>query len=69
MRTSTAKGAASPNDTEYYSEVSHEQDGASDDADQGKGSRHQARLVEQESQQQVVYGRHKALSYEKDAII
>ena len=32
-------------------------------------SGHQARLVQQDSQQQVVYGRHEALSEEEDAVV
>ena len=34
-----------------------------------KTSRHQARPVQQEAQQQVVYSRHEALSLEEDAVI
>ena len=58
-----------PEKTEHHSEVASEEDGASDDSDQGKASRHQARLVQQEAQQQVAYGRHEALSLEEDAVI
>src|SRR6266516_62502 len=58
-----------PEKTEHHSEVASEEDGRSDDSDQGKASRHQARLVQQESQQQVAYGRHEALSLEEDAVI
>src|SRR5438270_4657772 len=58
-----------PEKTEHHSEVASEEDGASDDSDQGKASRHQTRLVQQEAQQQVVYGRHEALSLEEDAVI
>ena len=39
----------------------NELQGPSDEPDQGKDPRHQARLVEQEAQQQVVQGRHEAL--------
>src|SRR6202049_411642 len=55
--------------TEQHSEVACEEEGASDDSDQGKASRHQTRLVQQEAQQQVVYSRHEALSLEGDAVI
>src|SRR5437879_403302 len=58
-----------PEKTKHHSEVASEEDGASDDSDQGKASRHQARLVQQEAQQQVVHGRHEALSLEEDAVI
>src|SRR6266568_1670275 len=58
-----------PDKTEQHSEVACEEEGRSDDSDQGKASRHQARLVQQESQQQVAYGRHEALSLEEDAVI
>src|SRR5947209_9923124 len=58
-----------PEKTEHHSEVASEEDGASDDSDQGKASRHQTRLVQQEAQQQVVDGRHEALSLEEDAVI
>src|SRR6202171_4009628 len=58
-----------PSKTEHHSEVASEEDGASDDSDQSKASRHQARLVQQEAQQQVAYGRHEALSLEEDAVI
>src|SRR5437764_4453492 len=56
-------------ETEQHSDVASEENGASDDSDQGKASRHQARLVQQDSQQQVAYGRHEALSLEEDAVI
>src|SRR5438067_4624911 len=58
-----------PDKTEHHSEVACEEEGRSDDSDQGKASRHQARLVQQESQQQVAYGRHEALPLEEDAVI
>src|SRR5512141_2481168 len=58
-----------PDEAEQNGEVSDEQDGASNDADQGKASGHQARLVEQESQQQVADSRHEALSEQEDAVI
>src|SRR2546421_1210054 len=58
-----------PEKTKHHSEVASEEDGASDDSDQGKASRHQARLVQQEAQQQVVHGRHEALPLEEDAVI
>src|SRR5437764_14753342 len=58
-----------PDKTEHHSEVACEEEGRSDDSDQGKASRHQARLVQQEAQQQVAYGRHEALSSEEDAFI
>src|SRR5438552_3488135 len=58
-----------PDKTEHHSEVGCEEYGRSDDSNQGKASRHQARLVQQESQQQVAYGRHEALSLEEDAVI
>src|SRR5947199_2818341 len=56
-------------ETEQHSDVASEENGASDDSDQGKASRHQAALVQQEAQQQVAYGRHEALSLEEDAVI
>src|SRR5437764_15465853 len=56
-------------ETEQHSDVASEENGASDDSDQGKASRHQARLVQQEAQQQVAYGRHEALSLQEDAVI
>src|SRR5579863_1497377 len=58
-----------PDKTEHHSEVACEEERRSDDSDQGKASRHQARLVQQEAQQQVVYSRHEALSLEEDAVI
>src|SRR6266581_787969 len=58
-----------PEKTEQHSEVACEEYGPSDDSDQGKASRHQARLVQQDSQQQVAYGRHEALALEEDAVI
>src|SRR5690348_3446491 len=58
-----------PEKTKHHSKVAGEEDGASNDSDQGKASRHQARLVQQEAQQQVVYSRHEALSLEEDAVI
>ena len=58
-----------PEKTEHHGEVACEEYGRSDDSDQGKASRHQARLVQQEAQQQVAYGRHEALSEEEDAVI
>src|SRR5436853_398544 len=58
-----------PARTEHNSEVGCEEYGRSDDSNQGKASRHQARLVQQEAQQQVAYGRHEALSLEEDAVI
>src|SRR2546421_5084765 len=58
-----------PDKTEHHSEVGCDEQGRSDDSDQGKASRHQARLVQQEAQQQVAYGRHEALSLEEDAVI
>src|SRR5256885_9633390 len=58
-----------PEKTEQHSEVACQEEGRSDDSDQGKASRHQARLVQQEAQQQVAYGRHEALSLEEDAVI
>src|SRR5881275_3212209 len=58
-----------PDKTEHHSEVACEEEGPSDDADQGKASRHQARLVQQEAQQQVADGRHEALPLEEDAVI
>src|SRR5258708_25685362 len=58
-----------PDKTEQHSEVACEEKGRSDDSDEGKASWHQARLVQQESQQQVGYGRHEALSEEEDAVI
>src|SRR5438067_11868981 len=58
-----------PDETEHHGEVASEEYGRSHDSDPGKASRHQARLVEQESQQQVAYGRHEALSEEEDAVI
>src|SRR5579872_5825935 len=58
-----------PEKTEHHSDVACEEDGASNDSDQGKASRHQARLVQQESQQQVAYSRHEALPLEEDAVI
>src|SRR6266498_1548019 len=39
------------------------------ESDHGKSSGHKARLVQQESQQQVAYGRHEALSEQEDAVI
>src|SRR6266699_733054 len=47
-----------PDEAEHHSEVACEEYGCSDDSDQGKASRHQTRLVQQEAQQQVAYGRH-----------
>src|ERR1700690_1783680 len=58
-----------PDETEQDGDVSNKEDGASDDPDQGKASRHQARPVQQESQQQVAYSRHEALTEEEDAVI
>src|SRR5438876_1331606 len=58
-----------PDKTEHHSEVACEEYRASNDSDQGKASRHQARLVQQEAQQQVAYGRHEALPLEEDAVI
>src|SRR5437660_10524099 len=58
-----------PEKAEQYSDVAWEEDGRCGDSDQGKGSRHQARLVQQEAQQQVADGRHEALSLEEDAVI
>src|SRR5579864_3056332 len=58
-----------PEKTEHHSEVACEEEGRSDDSDQGKASRHQARPVQQESNQQVAYGRHEALTLEEDAVI
>src|SRR5437763_16806165 len=58
-----------PDKTEHHSEVACEEYGCSDDSDQGKASRHQARLVQQDSQQQLAEGRHEALSLEEDAVI
>ena len=58
-----------PEKTKHHSEVACEEDGCSDDSDQGKAPRHQARLVQQESNQQVTYGRHEALPLEEDAVI
>ncbi|GCE29868.1 hypothetical protein KDA_53520 [Dictyobacter alpinus] len=58
-----------PDKTEHRSNVAYKEDGGSDYSNQGKDSRHETRLVEQESQQQVAYGWHKTLSQEEDAII
>src|SRR5437762_3877363 len=58
-----------PDKTEHDSEVACEEEGPSDDSDQGKASRHQARLVQQEAQQQVADGRHEALCLQEDAVI
>ena len=58
-----------PDDTEQYGEVAGQERDRSDDSDQGKASGHKARLVQHESQQQVAYGRHEALSEEENAVI
>src|SRR5579863_10471508 len=58
-----------PEETEQHGEVASDERDRTDDAYQGEDTRHQARLVQQEAQQQVVYSRHEALSEEEDAII
>jgi len=58
-----------PDETEHHGEVASEKYRASNDSDQAEASRHQARPVQQEAQQQVAYGRHETLSEEKDAVI
>src|SRR3954462_3149148 len=58
-----------PDETEQHGEVASDEQRRSNDADQGKDPRHQARLVQQAAQQHVVDGRHEALSEEKDAVI
>src|SRR5438105_906897 len=58
-----------PEKTKHHSEVASEEEGRSDDSDEGKAASHHARLVQQEAQQQVAYGRHEAVSLEEDAII
>ena len=46
-----------------------EEQGRSDESEQGKNPRHQARLVQQGAQQQGVHGRHEALSEEEHPVI
>src|ERR1019366_2756242 len=58
-----------PDKTEQHREVASEKYGRSENSDQGKPSRHEAGLVQQQAQQQVAYGRHEALSEEEDAVI
>ncbi len=58
-----------PDKAEHHSEVANNEYWASNDSDQGKNSRHQARPVQQKAQQQVVNSRHEALSEEEDAVI
>ena len=49
--------------------ASSEEQGRSDESEHGKNPRHQARLVQQEAQQQGVHGRHEALCEEEDPVI
>src|SRR5437660_9341466 len=58
-----------PEETEHHGEVASDERDRTDDSDQGEDTRHQARLVQQEAQQQVVYSRHEALPLEEDAVI
>jgi hypothetical protein len=56
-------------ETEQYGEVANDQEGRTDEADPGKRSWHQARLVQQKPQQEVGNGRHETLTEEEYAVI
>src|SRR2546428_6212602 len=54
-----------PDETEEHGDVGSDEQDRSDESEQGKNPRHQARLAQQGAQQQGVHGRHEALSEEE----
>src|SRR2546421_2239592 len=58
-----------PDETEQHGDVASDEQGRSDESEQGKNPRHQARLVQQGAQQHGVHGWDEALSDEEHPVI